>query len=285
MKWTAALVLLAAAAQQALAELTYTVTATHKGKPIDSSSIKLEPIDLRINPANLTANPGRVKPPVPKGSTRKSRRAIGTSTSSNWCGAAVQPSGTARISAVHGWFQCPTLSARSGVTSYPQWVGEWVGIDGLTNGVILQAGAGHQISSTGVQSNFAWFQWYPSSAYTITSFPVAAGDFIEVTINTTSTTSGVVTLTNGNQGYTYTVTLTGGTTLSRTSAEWILEDPASGGSLLPFASFSDVWFEDVYATTTSNTHLGVDSSTLISIDSGTCTAEEYDDGDFYTWSS
>ncbi len=146
MKCLAALFLVAATAQHTLAEFSYTVEATHKGQPVDPSAIKLEPFDPKLNSINETVHPPPPTGPPPRpGKARKNRRALNSSTSANWSGAVVQTTSTDLIHEVHGYFQAPTLSLRSGVTSYPQWVGEWIGIDGYHNGVILQAGLGHTV--------------------------------------------------------------------------------------------------------------------------------------------
>ena len=92
------------------------------------------------------------------------------------------------------------------------------------------------------------------------------------------------TINNLSQDYSYTIGLSGGTALSRVDAEWIVEDPATGSGLEPFASFTDIWFEEVYAETNISTTLGVDQSTMYSINSNTCVSVEYDDGDFYAYS-
>ena len=92
------------------------------------------------------------------------------------------------------------------------------------------------------------------------------------------------TINNLSQDYSYTIGLSGGTALARVDAEWIVEDPAGGSGLEPFAAFTDIWFEEVYANTNISTTLGVDASTMYSINSNTCVAVEYDDGDFYAYS-
>ncbi len=92
------------------------------------------------------------------------------------------------------------------------------------------------------------------------------------------------TINNLSQDYSYTINLSGGTALARVDAEWVVEDPAGGSGLEPFASFTDIWFEEVYAQTNVSTTLGVDASTMYSINSNTCVSVEYDNGDFYAYS-
>ncbi len=162
MRASSALILLAAVARQALAGFTYNVTATHKGQPIAAAAIKLDPFEPTLNPLNRTTLPP-VKPPTKPGSkARKQRRSIGTAYSSNWCGAVLHSTGPL-ITQAHAIFTAPELSARSGVSSYPQYVGEWVGIDGLTHPVILQAGVAHSVCSIPVHSSRSPVSRYETS--------------------------------------------------------------------------------------------------------------------------
>lgn len=46
----------------------------------------------------------------------------------------------------------------------------------------------YQVDDTsGKVNNFVWWQWYPEKSRTIDNFPVKAGEFVRVTIETTST--------------------------------------------------------------------------------------------------
>ena len=90
---------------------------------------------------------------------------------------------------------------------------------------------------------------------------------------------------NYSQNYSYVIQLSNSSSrLSRTSAEWILEDPSSGNSLQPFAAFEDVWFENLYATTSNNANVNLATATMIGI-SGKCGVSKYSDTDFYAYST
>lgn len=126
----------------ALAEITYTVTAEHKGKPVQPSDIVLEPIKPGSHRLNRTATQPK---PRPRGG--RARRSNPTIYSANWCGAVQHSSSSNPISSVHAFFQVPTLSQRSG-QSFPQYVATWVGIDGATyTSALLQAGTTSSVSS------------------------------------------------------------------------------------------------------------------------------------------
>lgn len=137
MRWTlAALLGSALVAPRALAELTFTVTATRNGVPIPKSEIKLVPFDFG---RSRTGNALWVDS-LPA-AHRKTRRTNPTANSGNWCGSVTNAPSNKQIKLIHGTFQHPTCSKRNGVTSYPQATAAWVGIDGDTyKTALLQAG-------------------------------------------------------------------------------------------------------------------------------------------------
>ena len=132
--------------------------------------------------------------------------------------------------------------------------------------------------------NEAWWQWLPNGAYTINSLPVAPGDWFEVTINTTSNRAGKVTLSNLDQGYSYTITISGGAALGRIDADWVVERPYYGSGLSGFPKFTDVWFQNAYATLDKGTtSLGIHGATQLQIPN-LCASEEYDNENAVSWS-
>lgn len=135
MRWTlAALLGSALVAHQALAaDLTFTVKATRKGVPVPKSEIKLEPFEFgRSRMGHATQV---------EGSNRRLRRANPTANSANWCGSVNTTPSTNQIKVIHGTFQHPTCTKRTGVTTYPQAAANWVGIDGDSwTSSLLQAG-------------------------------------------------------------------------------------------------------------------------------------------------
>ncbi|KAK3316613.1 concanavalin A-like lectin/glucanase domain-containing protein [Apodospora peruviana] len=278
MKWLGpSLLFLSLVFTQALAEFSFTVEATDNGVPIPQSEIKLEPLEPTIG--GIIGNSS--KPSAPS----KVRRTNAVAWSSNWCGSVGHTTSTNQIKIVHGIFQHPGCTKRTGAT-YPQAAASWVGIDGNTHtSALFQAGTVCKFdTSTSSVVNQAWWQWVPNGAYTITSMPVAAGDQFEVTINTTSTTAGKVTITNVNQGISYSTTITGGATLARVDADWVIERPVYGSSLAGFARFSDTWFQSAYAKLSNNANLGILGTTQYQI-SGGCGSQEYDDSSLETWSA
>lgn len=155
--------LLGLVAKAALAELTYTVTATHNGKPVKASELVLERTEPGLHRLNTTTRQNM------RGA--HARQGNGYVYSTNWCGAVQNSPSSNPITSVHAFFQVPTLTPRTGVTAFPQYVAPWVGIDGATYfGALIQSGTTSEIDADGVQTNWAWLEWVPDAAYNIPNF-------------------------------------------------------------------------------------------------------------------
>lgn len=76
-----------------------------------------------------------------------------------------------------------------------------------------------------------------------------------------------------------------GSPLGRVDADWIMEDPATSGGLVPLAKFTDTWFEDCSVSTANGTTKGIDGATMYFLSGNKCTSTEYDNGDFWAASS
>ncbi|KAK0644555.1 concanavalin A-like lectin/glucanase domain-containing protein [Cercophora newfieldiana] len=282
MKLLSTFLLSACLASQAVAEFTFKVEATFKGKPVPQSEIKLVAIDRKQSPASTT----KLLPDKAKAEADPAvkKRANPTATSANWCGSINHATTLNQIKLIHTYFQHPTCTIRSG-QSYPQAVAAWAGIDGDSwTSALLQSGTVCKIdNSTGIVRNEAWWQWLPNGAYTISSMPVAANDWFELTINTTSSTAAKITLANLNQGYTYAITISGGQALGRIDADWVVERPMYGSGLAGFATFTDVWFQDAYATRVTSGSVGILGATQWQIPS-LCASSEYDNANEVSWS-
>lgn len=81
------------------------------------------------------------------------------------------------------------------------------------------------------------------------------------------------------------ITLGGGTALGRVDADWIVEDPATSGGLVPLAKFTDTWFEDAIVNTANGTVKGMDGATMYQLSGSKCTSTQYDSGNFWAASS
>jgi len=191
---------------------------------------------------------------------RLNRRAsAATVTSSNWCGASLTGSG---FTSVVGTWTVPTISLRPGqsAASDPA-LAQWVGIDGFSNSALIQGGTLSELVG-GRQQNFAWTEMLPASLRQV-SLTVNTGDSITTTVTMNSTTSGTVTILNNTRRTSVVGTVSGGTRLSGTSAEWILEDFLSGNSLVAFPAFPTSTFTG--SAVRSGTSVSPAGSTLIDL--------------------
>ncbi|KAJ7057666.1 protease acp1 [Mycena amicta] len=178
------------------------------------------------------------------------RAAAATVTSSNWvrlssssacskpdfspqCGSA--QTGTGFTSVVGTW-TVPAITRRSGQSSSSEpAISQWVGIDGFSNSALIQGGTLSQLVGS-TQENVAWTEMLPAASRDV-SLTVSTGNSITTNVHQTSATSGTVSIINNSRGTSIVGTVSGGTRLSATSAEWILEDFESGSSLVAFAGF------------------------------------------------
>ena len=182
------------------------------------------------------------------------------STSGNWSGYAVPLDTTGTrdtFSAVQGTWTIPLVT---GLLT-PTYSSAWVGIDGYTSDSVEQIGTEQDWTGKSV-SNYVWFEMYPNYAYEITGFPAKPGDSISakvvyegqsnVRVGRRTEVESVfqLTITNNTEKASYTVpsSYTSSTaSFARSSAEWILEAPASS-SILPLADYGATSFSSCEAT-------------------------------------
>ena len=196
--------------------------------------------------------------------------------SSNWAGYAV-PASHGQVSDVVGKWTVPTLACsqsvstsgtnvRAGVASNGKAGGHkpggssgstitgysstWVGIDGDNSNTVEQIGTEQDCvtSANGeVQSNYAWYEMYPKYPVNLDAnkYPVKANDVM--TAEVAYTGKGYFQLTLSDYGsnntlkWKYSAQPQYAPSAKRSSAEWIVEAPWSGG-VLPLADFSPVTF-------------------------------------------
>jgi hypothetical protein len=193
---------------------------------------------------------------------------------SAWAGAILIAPPTGQIfNAVSGTFTVPTPSYPSGVTSgeYPAAI--WVGIDGNTDGIILQSGIEIWITGAGDYSYTAWYEWYPDASinFSASQLSLTAGDVISISIKATNSSEGVVIMENVTTGQSVTQIVTSpgsASDLQGQSVEWIIEayNPSSGGG--PYlADFGSVLFTNAVAGTSGGEKLGPTGAQLADIES------------------
>lgn len=163
--------------------------------------------------------------------------------SSNWAGAVQVSSGFKRVV---GTIIVPQVSGDADAAA-----SAWVGIDGDTcQEAILQTG----VSLYGDGSFEAWYEWIPDYSYSFTDFNISVGHQIRMSVEASSTTSGVAVLENLSTGQTVSHSFEGPPSmLCETNAEWIVEDFRSRGQLVPFVDFGRITFTDAAALSSSGT--------------------------------
>jgi hypothetical protein len=131
------LLFLAVFSRPIVAEISYTVTGTKDGKPIDSSDIEFIPYES-TRTAGLGGAPDSgfipKTPPTREKSTSlatKKKRFKDILYSEGWYGPSFTTPTTKPITNVNAYIQVLTPAFRPNVTG-PQYIAEWVGIDGNT---------------------------------------------------------------------------------------------------------------------------------------------------------
>jgi hypothetical protein len=176
-------------------------------------------------------------------------------TSPNWSGyVATTPNDS--VTYVTGTWTVPTVTATSGNTDSFA----WVGIDGYGGGTVEQVGTA-QGTHNGVPYYYAWWEMWSKIGgqpeQTISTMTVSPGDSItaSVTYQTSGTYAGDYLLSindtsHSNDSFSkyanpqqYQDPLP-----DRSSAEWIMETPSSGGTYATLPEFSPVTFTNCYAT-------------------------------------
>jgi hypothetical protein len=169
---------------------------------------------------------------------------------SGWAGAVVPVSQLnynppEPVNTVYGEWFIPNITPIPNEPPQGQTVGFWVGIDGYTNGQVLQAGSAATISGTNVEY-WVWTEWFPISAIKITNFPIKPGDYITVLVCAPQPDHGFCSMLNKttNQATSIGINNPANTTSIGATAEWIVEGISS---ILPV--FSTVVFSNVSAGT------------------------------------
>jgi hypothetical protein len=173
-----------------------------------------------------------------------------TSTSTNWAGYAVETSfgrpQNGSVTDVKGSWVVPGVTA----TSTNSYSAIWVGIDGFSSNTVEQLGT-EQDWVNGQLVYSAWWEMYPGPSFTITGFTIAPGDTINAEVRYIGGGSFTLSMTDVNKSETFSTTQQS-RSAKRTSAEWIVEAPWSGG-VLPLADFGIATVNGAAATLNGTT--------------------------------
>jgi len=167
------------------------------------------------------------------------------STSRNWSGYAVETSLAApaanAVTDVKGSWMVTTVTA-SAVNAYSA---SWIGIDGYSSGTVEQLGTECDwVSGRPVYS--AWYEMYPKKSMSITTLGIKPGDIVTAEVSYSAKTGFTLTMTDTTTHKTFSTSQKSGSA-KRSSAEWIVEAPWSGGTL-PLANFGVIPFTACSAT-------------------------------------
>lgn len=169
--------------------------------------------------------------------------------STNWSGYAAATSLTnpltGSVTKVSGSWTVPALSP-SRMISYSS---AWVGIDGYTSTTVEQIGTEHDYYF-GRQQNYAWFEMYPGGSYELGGFPTNVGDQISATVTYQGNNVFQLTIVNNTKKVSFTIpsSYTTSASTKRSSAEWVVEAPSNGYSILPLANFRTITMSNCIAT-------------------------------------
>jgi hypothetical protein len=136
---------------------------------------------------------------------------------------------------VTGHWTLPRLTSTSGTSASAM----WIGVDGLNDIHLLQAGTGQDVLR-GRPDYFAWWEIRPAGFVRITSRSVRPGDRISATIGRVSTGRWRITISDARSGSVTIVRSYGG---PGGSAEWMEEAPILGGQLVPLARHGPLTFD------------------------------------------
>jgi Peptidase A4 family len=172
----------------------------------------------------------------------------------NWCGFALA-GGSYPFNWVMGEWVVPTVfpePAQGFLGNTATYSSLWIGLDGDGSGDVVQDGTEQEThlyfgGAWTVQSDYAWYEWYPTAEQAIANFPVKANDFIfsEVAV----VNANGLRDANGNTGWFYLDNLTNGqftvittpmpgnTAFFGSSADWIMERPTVNGMLPDLSRF------------------------------------------------
>jgi len=119
----------------------------------------------------------------------------------------------------------------------------WVGIGGIANRNLLQAGTQAITDSRGSVSYQAWYELLPGYSQTV-PLKVNPGDSVTAAINQRSGNQWNITITDNTTGQNYNKIVTYNSSLS--SAEWIEEMPLTNIGFIGLDNFGSINFTDAW---------------------------------------
>ncbi len=201
-----------------------------------------------MNPVRASASPAQPAQTVPAVpvSPGNTGNAVNTSVSRNWSGYAAT-NGT--FTGVSGTWTVPTFNNAINYGNYGADT-TWVGIGGVTNKDLIQAGTEAMVDGNGQMTYNTFFEELPNFSQPL-PVSINGGDKVTVSINKQSGNQWIVTFKNNTTGQNYQTTVTYNSSLS--SAEWIEEAPSTLRRIMPLDNFGSINFTDATAVKNGQT--------------------------------
>lgn len=163
----------------------------------------------------------------------------------NWSGYSVTgPQGS--VSFVAGSWTVPAVQTCTSTNTYSSF---WVGIDGFSSNSVEQLGTDSDCSN-GVPTYYAWREMYPQPGFYINTITVQPGNVIYASVSYTGHNAFTLYMKDITTGVSFSYSARAH--VDRSSAEWIVEAPYSGG-ILPLANFGTAYFTSDTATISGTT--------------------------------
>lgn len=176
-------------------------------------------------------------------------------TSENWSGYAavsdLSSPANGFVNSVSGRWVIPTLTCKSSQDTY---VAVWIGIDGFSDTTVEQIGTESDCVN-GVQSNYAWVEFYPGPSRIIPGLKVHSGDVFKASVKYGGGSLFALSITDITTGQSYSTTYNA--FAERQSAEWVVEAPSTS-QVLPLADFGTINFSNAQFTDNTGTTYAID---------------------------
>jgi hypothetical protein len=176
-------------------------------------------------------------------------------TSTNWSGYAVTGAKGSVTDVTASWI-VPAIQGTCSSTN--QYASFWVGIDGYDSNTVEQIGTDSDCQN-GNPVYYAWYEFYPHWSYGVNNVAIHPGDVIAAEVSAGAKGLFTVSLTNLTTRESFS-TSARMQNAQRSSAEWIVEAPWSGG-VLPLADFGTVSFGQRYTSVRDTSFATVGGST------------------------
>ncbi|GJE96813.1 peptidase G1 domain-containing protein [Phanerochaete sordida] len=166
----------------------------------------------------------------------------------NWAGAILHAAAES-VWDVAGTFTIPALSTPVGGDTAPDRSARvWVGIDGDTcASASVRLGYDLVRSKNGAVRITPWYHAQPGPIHFFDDSATAVGASVTLAISATSSSDGMVYITDNTRGTLLSAHFATRNRLCRQDAEWVVENVISDGALVPLVNFTAVTFTEASA--------------------------------------